>query len=80
MKDIIKTCGCGLTFREPKEAQGHCPACVMGAPGRNAAAEMLREAGIAFEAFVKRKTGLDFYNVSSLDMGKLMGDQDNIRA
>lgn len=28
MKDIIKTCGCGLTFREPKEGQGHCPACV----------------------------------------------------
>jgi type I restriction enzyme M protein len=38
------------------------------------------QAGIAFEPFVKRKTGLDFYNVSSLDMGKLMGDQDNIRA
>src|SRR5262245_16670567 len=37
-------------------------------------------AGIAPEPFVKRKTGLDFYNVSSLDMGKLMGDQDNIRA
>jgi type I site-specific restriction-modification system R (restriction) subunit len=37
-------------------------------------------AGIAFEPFVKRKSGLDFYNVSSLDMGKLMGDQDNIRA
>jgi type I restriction enzyme M protein len=37
-------------------------------------------AGIPFEPFVKRKTGLDFYNVSSLDMGKLMGDQDNIRA
>ena len=39
-----------------------------------------RKAGIAFEAFVKRKTGLDFFNVSSLDMGKLMGDQDHIRA
>ena len=37
-------------------------------------------AGIAFEPFVKRKTGLDFYNVSTLDMSKLMGDQDNIRA
>ncbi|MCL4739354.1 MAG: type I restriction-modification system subunit M [Burkholderiaceae bacterium] len=37
-------------------------------------------AGIAFEPFVERATGLDFYNVSSLDMGKLMGDQDNIRA
>ena len=39
-----------------------------------------RLAGIAFEPFVKRKAGLDFYNVSTLDMGKLMGDQDNIRA
>jgi type I restriction enzyme M protein len=39
-----------------------------------------KAAGIAFEPFVKRVTGLDFYNVSSLDMGKLMGDQDNIRA
>ena len=38
------------------------------------------KASIAFEPFVKRKTGLDFYNVSALDMGKLMGDQDNIRA
>jgi type I restriction enzyme M protein len=49
-------------------------------------AEVLKEhaakqaAGIAFEPFVKRKSGLDFYNVSSLDVGKLMGDQDNIRA
>jgi type I restriction enzyme M protein len=39
-----------------------------------------RQAGIAFEPFVKRRTGLDFYNVSSLNLGKLMGDQDNIRA
>ena len=47
-------------------------------------AEVLKEhaakqaAGIAFEPFVKRKAGLDFYNVSSLDMGKLMGDQDQL--
>ena len=39
-----------------------------------------KKAGIAFEPFVKRKTGLDFYNISPLDMPKLMGDQDNIRA
>ena len=39
-----------------------------------------KAADVAFEPFVKRKTGLDFYNVSSLDMAKLMGDQDNIRA
>ncbi len=37
-------------------------------------------ADIAFEPFVKRKAGLDFYNVSSLDLGLVMGDQDNIRA
>ena len=49
-------------------------------------AEVLKEyaakqaAGIAFEPFVKRKTGLDFYNVSSLDLGLVMGDQDNVRA
>ena len=36
--------------------------------------------GIAFEPFVRRKTGLGFYNVSPLDLGLLMGDQDNIRA
>ncbi|OYU43738.1 MAG: hypothetical protein CFE44_16735 [Burkholderiales bacterium PBB4] len=41
-------------------------------------AEVLKEyaakqaAGIAFEPFVKRKAGLDFYNVSSMDMVKLM--------
>jgi type I restriction enzyme M protein len=39
-----------------------------------------QSAGIAFEPFVKRKTGLDFYNVSSLDLSLLIGDQDNIRA
>ncbi|WP_137731362.1 type I restriction-modification system subunit M [Pseudaquabacterium pictum] len=38
------------------------------------------QAGIPFEPFVKRTAGLDFYNISSLDMPKLMGDQDNIRA
>jgi type I restriction enzyme M protein len=37
-------------------------------------------AGIAFEPFVKRKTGLDFYNVCPLDLGLVMGDQDNVRA
>ena len=37
-------------------------------------------AGIAYEPFVRRKAGYDFYNVSTLDMGLLIGDQDNIRA
>lgn len=37
------------------------------------------EAKIAYEPFVRRKSGVSFYNVSPLDMGKLIGDQDNIR-
>lgn len=37
-------------------------------------------AGIEPDPFVRRVTGLDFYNISSLDMVKLLGDQDNIRA
>jgi type I restriction enzyme M protein len=37
-------------------------------------------ADIAYEPFVKRKAGLDFYNVSSLDLGLVMGDPDNVRA
>ena len=37
-------------------------------------------AGIEPDPFVRRVTGLDFYNTSSLDMVKLLGDQDNIRA
>jgi type I restriction enzyme M protein len=36
--------------------------------------------GIEPDAFVRRVTGLDFFNTSTLDMGKLLGDQDNIRA
>jgi type I restriction enzyme M protein len=39
-----------------------------------------KKAGVAPEPFVMRKTGLDFYNGSPLDMPKLMGDQDHIRA
>ncbi len=30
-------------------------------------------AGIAYEPFVRRKAGYDFFNVSSLDLGKLIG-------
>jgi len=32
------------------------------------------------DPFVRRVTGLDFFNTSSLDMTNLLGDQDNIRA
>jgi type I restriction enzyme M protein len=56
--------------------------CVL-APSKSAVLKEFDErlkVGIAFEPFVKRAAGLDFYNVSTLDMGKLMGDQDNIRA
>jgi type I restriction enzyme M protein len=35
--------------------------------------------GIAYEPFVRRKAGVEFYNVSPMDMAALMGDQDNIR-
>lgn len=39
-----------------------------------------KEKGIAYEPFVLRKAGQTFFNVSLLDMPKLMGDQDNLRA
>jgi hypothetical protein len=56
--------------------------CVLAGTKEAALAEYStkKKAGIAFEPFVKRKTGLDFYSISPLDMPKLMGDQDNIRA
>ena len=37
-------------------------------------------AGLPFEAFVLRVAKQSFYNVSSLDLPTLMGDQDNLRA
>ena len=36
--------------------------------------------GTVYEPFVRRAAKEDFFNVSPLDIGKLMGDQDNIRA
>jgi len=50
-----------------------------------APAEVLKEHAakqatcIAYEPFVKRKAGPDFYTVLSLDMGKLMSNQDHDR-
>ena len=38
------------------------------------------KAEFASGPFVKRKAKFGFYNVSPLDMGLLIGDQDNIRA
>jgi type I restriction enzyme M protein len=77
-------------FKQSEYGRGHPAVHGAAAPGLRAGPDQggaaLKEhaakqaAGIAFEPFVKRKAGLDFYNVSSLDMGKLMGDQDNIRA
>jgi type I restriction enzyme M protein len=39
-----------------------------------------QKVGLNPDAFVRRKTGLSFYNVSPLNLRRLMGDQDNIRA
>src|SRR3954465_5051186 len=38
-----------------------------------------QKAGVNPEPFLLRKAGQSFYNISPLDMGKLMGDQDHIR-
>ncbi|HRY19786.1 MAG TPA: class I SAM-dependent DNA methyltransferase [Candidatus Competibacteraceae bacterium] len=38
-----------------------------------------QQAGINPEPFLLRKTGQSFYNISPLDMKKLMGDQDHIK-
>ena len=35
--------------------------------------------GINTQPFLLRKAGQSYYNISSLDMKKLMGDQDHIR-
>jgi len=37
-------------------------------------------AGTPPEAFLLKKSGVQFYNTSPLDLPKLMGDQDNLRA
>ena len=37
------------------------------------------QAGINPELFLVRKAGQSFYNISPLDMKKLMGDQDHIK-
>ena len=38
-----------------------------------------QQAGINPEPFLLRKAGQSFYNISPLDMKKLMGDQDHIK-
>lgn len=56
--------------------------CVL-APSKEAVLAEYREkkaADIAYAPFVLRKAGQSFYNVSSLDMPRLLGDQDNLRA
>src|SRR5512135_3353928 len=40
--------------------------------------EAKQKAGVNPEPFLLRKSGQSFYNTSSLDMKKLMGDQDHI--
>ncbi|MHB8787467.1 MAG: type I restriction-modification system subunit M [Thauera sp.] len=38
------------------------------------------DAGLPFEPFVLKKSGVPFYNVSALDLPTLAGDQDHLRA
>ena len=38
------------------------------------------QAGLPFEPFVLKKSGVPFYNVSALDLPTLAGDQDHLRA
>ena len=35
--------------------------------------------GIPYDAFLKAKSGQDFYNICELDLGKILGDQDHIQ-
>lgn len=42
--------------------------------------EAKREAGLNPDPFARRAAGVGFYNASSLDMRRLIGDQDNIGA
>ncbi len=56
--------------------------CVLEATKANVLAELdKREAeGVTAEPFLRRAAGTGFYNTSRLDMGKLIGDADNIAA
>jgi type I restriction enzyme M protein len=42
--------------------------------------EKQKKADVAYEEFVRRKSKQTFFNISPLDMPKLMGDQDHLRA
>ncbi len=39
-----------------------------------------KAAGVAFEPFVRRAAGQSFYNISTLDLPKILGDQDHVRS
>lgn len=56
--------------------------CVLEAtkPAVLAEYEARQKAGVNPDAFLLRKSGQSFYNVSPMDMKKLMGDADNIKA
>ena len=41
-------------------------------------AQLRQAQGMPAEAFVRRKSGVGFYNLSRFDLKRLMGDQDNI--
>jgi len=42
--------------------------------------ELRSKAGLNPEPFLRRKAGVSFYNTSPMDLGKLLGDPDNIAA
>ncbi len=56
--------------------------CVLAPTKKDVLAEFEKQkrAGIAYEEFVRRKSKQTFFNISPMDMPKLMGDQDHLRA
>ncbi len=55
--------------------------CVLEATKADVLAEFEEKTklGLNPEPFLRRKSGLNFYNISTMDIPKLMGDSDNIR-
>ncbi len=41
--------------------------------------EQKKSAGIAYEAFVRRAAGQSFFNISPMDLSKIIGDQDHVK-
>jgi type I restriction enzyme M protein len=56
--------------------------CVLAPTNRAALAqcEGKRAACVAYEPFVRRAAGQSFFNISSLDLTMILGDQDHVRS